>query len=146
LSEDVVIYEVHGGIARITLNRPPARNALNMTTLERVAVFLEHAERDGEVGAVVLTGAGDQAFSAGADIAYLHNASALEVRRFARLAVAVTHSIETLGKPVVAAINGDAFGGGLELAEACALRVAVPTARRGHPQGRRRCAWGSSTT
>jgi enoyl-CoA hydratase len=85
---------------------------------------------------VVVTGSGEGTFSAGADIRYLNQATPLEVREFARMAVGVTTKIETLGKPVVAAINGDAFGGGLELAEACALRVGVRHARLGHPEVR----------
>ena len=84
----------------------------------------------------MITGSGEKAFSAGADIRYLNRATPLEVRDFARMAVGVTGKIEALGKPVVAAVNGDALGGGLELAEACALRVAVRGARLGHPEVR----------
>jgi enoyl-CoA hydratase len=85
---------------------------------------------------VIITGAGEKAFSAGADIAFLARASAHEVRDFARLAVHINHKIETLGKVVVAAINGYALGGGLELAEACTLRVAALHATMGHPEVR----------
>jgi enoyl-CoA hydratase len=91
---------------------------------------------DDGVKAVMITGAGEKAFSAGADIKFLNQATPLEVREFAKLAVAVNHKIETLGKVVVAAINGYALGGGLELAEACMLRVAVRDARLGHPEVR----------
>lgn len=86
--------------------------------------------------AVILTGAGEKAFSAGADISYLHQATPLEVRDFAQLAVSVTSQIESLGKVVVAAINGYALGGGLEIAELCSLRIAVQHAKMGHPEVR----------
>ena len=104
--------------------------------LGRLVSVLEEARVDDAVGAAVITGAGEKAFSAGADIGYLNQTTPLEVRDLARMAVEVTGKIETLGKPVVAAINGDAFGGGLELAEACALRTAVSHARFGHPEVR----------
>jgi len=91
---------------------------------------------DDAVRAVIITGAGAKAFSGGADIKLLNQATPLEVREFARLAVTVNNKIEILGKVVVAAINGYALGGGLELAEACMLRVAVRHARLGHPEVR----------
>ena len=136
VGENAVRYQVDEGIGQVTLNRPEALNALNQEVLGRLASVLDEAGTDEAVGAVVITGAGERAFSAGADIRYLNQATPLEVRDFARLAVEVTGKIETLGKPVVAAMNGDAFGGGLELAEACALRVAVRGARLGHPEVR----------
>lgn len=136
MGEDVVLYHAEEGIGRITLNRPEALNALNRDVLGRLASVLDQVEADGSVGAVVITESGERAFSAGADIRYLNGATPLEVRDFALMAVEVTGKIEALGKPVVAAINGDAFGGGLELAEACALRVAVRGTRLGHPEVR----------
>jgi enoyl-CoA hydratase len=136
VGEDIVRYEEKDGIGRVTLNRPEALNALNTEVLAQLASVLDVAGADDAVGAVLITGSGEGAFSAGADIAYLNRATPLEVRDFARMAVGVTSKIEILGKPVVAAINGDAFGGGLELAEACALRVAVRHARLGHPEVR----------
>lgn len=136
MGEDVVLYHAEEGIGRITLNRPGALNALNRDVIGRLASVLDQAKADGSVGAVVITGSGERAFSAGADIRYLNRATPLEVRDFALMAVEVSGKIEALGKPVVAAINGDAFGGGLELAEACALRVAVRGTRLGHPEVR----------
>ena len=136
MGEDVVLYHAEERIGRITLNRPEALNALNRDLLGRLASVLDEAGADDAVGAVVITGSGEKAFSAGADIRYLNRATPLEVRDFARMAVGVTGKIEALGKPVVAAVNGDALGGGLELAEACALRVAVRGARLGHPEVR----------
>lgn len=136
MDQDFVNYQVREGIGWITLNRPEALNALNEEVLGHLASVLDEAKSDTAVGAMILTGVGERAFSAGADIGYLNRATPLEVRELARLAVEVTGKIETLGKPVVAAINGDAFGGGLELAEACMLRVAVRHARLGHPEVR----------
>lgn len=136
MGEDTVHYRAEEGIGQITLERPEILNALNEEMLGRLASVLDEAKSDTAVGAVILTGAGERAFSAGADIGYLNRATPLEVRELALLAVGVTSKIENLGKPVVAAINGDAFGGGLELAEACTLRIAVPHARLGHPEVR----------
>jgi enoyl-CoA hydratase len=133
---DVVRYREDKGIGWITLNRPEALNALNTDVLQRLVSLLDSARTDDRVRAVIVTGAGDKAFSAGADVAFLNQGTPLEVRDFARLAVTVNHKIETLGKVVVAAINGYALGGGLELAEACTLRLAVRHARLGHPEVR----------
>lgn len=131
-----VLYEETEGIAVLTLNRPHALNALDLPTLQLLAEQLDMISTRATVGAVILTGAGTKAFSAGADIKYLSRATPLEVREFARLAVRVTNKIEHLGKVVVAAINGYAYGGGLELAEACMIRVAAPHAMLGHPEVR----------
>lgn len=131
-----VLYEETEGVAVITLNRPHALNALDLPTLQCLAELLDMIAARDSVKAVILTGAGTRAFSAGADIRYLSAATPLEVRDFARLAVQVTGKIETLGKVVVAALNGDAFGGGLELAEACMIRLAARHARLGHPEVR----------
>lgn len=135
-SDDVVLYSVKSGIATIVLNRPEALNALNKEVLEQLSVALDKAKNDQEVKAVIITGTGDKVFSAGADIKFLHSAAPLEVRDLAKLAVEVTGKIESLGKVVVAAINGAALGGGLEIAEACMLRIAVKHARLGHPEVR----------
>lgn len=131
-----VLYQVEKGIAWITFNRPRALNAMNQDLLRQLASLLDEAGSDDAVKAVVITGTGEQAFSAGADIEFLNQASPLEVREFARMAVSVTREIETLGKVVVAAMNGHALGGGLEVAESCMLRVAVRHASLGHPEVR----------
>jgi enoyl-CoA hydratase len=135
-NKESVLFSNENGIARITMNRPEVLNALNREVLEQLSTILDRVKTDDHVKAVIITGAGDQAFSAGADIQFLSQASPLEVRELAQLAVAITHQIETLGKVVVAAINGFALGGGLEIAEACTLRVAVKQARLGHPEVR----------
>ncbi len=134
--QEPVLYDVEHGIATICLNRPEALNALNHDVLQRLIDLLKQARDDAAVKAIILTGTGDTAFSAGADIRFLNQAAPLEVRAFAQLAVAVTHTIETLGKVVVAALNGFTLGGGLEIAEACMLRVAVRHAKLGHPEVR----------
>ncbi|HEX7044255.1 MAG TPA: enoyl-CoA hydratase-related protein [Burkholderiales bacterium] len=134
--QETICWEVRDEIGWIRLNRPQALNALTPAMLARLETILDRARLDAAVRAVVITGAGAEAFSAGADIRVLNQATVFEVREFARLAVSVTSRIESLGKVVVAAINGHAVGGGLELAEACALRVAAPHARLGHPEVR----------
>jgi enoyl-CoA hydratase len=124
------------GIALVTLNRPAVRNALDPLTLRRLSEVLVALRDDDTVRAVILTGMGEAAFSAGADIRHLNVSTPLEVRAFAMQAVDLTICIEHLGKPVVAALNGDTLGGGLEIAEACMFRVAVEGARLGHPEVR----------
>lgn len=135
-STQTVLYEETDGIATLTLHRPEALNALDLPTLEQLAEMLDAIAVRESVAAVILTGSGTKAFSAGADIRYLSRATPLEVREFARLAVRITHRIEHLGKVVVAAINGHVYGGGLELAEACMLRVAARGSLLGHPEVR----------
>jgi enoyl-CoA hydratase len=136
VSNNAVRYHGEKGIGWITLNRPEILNALDKDMLQQLASVLEKMRTDDLVRAVIVTGSGEKAFSAGADIKFLNQATPLEIRELARLAVTVNNKIETLGKVVVAAINGYAFGGGLELAEACMLRVAVRDARLGHPEVR----------
>lgn len=108
---------------------------MNENVLQQLGSLLDKIRDDNTVKGVIVTGTGD-VFSAGADIKLLNQFSPLEVREFARTAVSVNHKIETLGKVVVAAMNGYALGGGLELAEACMLRVAVRGAMLGHPEVR----------
>lgn len=131
-----VLYEEDNGIALITLNRPEALNALDMDVLHRLSELLDTVRERDSVRAVILTGAGTNAFSSGADINYLNRSTPLEVRDFARLAVRITHQIEGLGKVVVAALNGVTFGGGLELAESCMIRIAAKQIKLGHPEVR----------
>jgi enoyl-CoA hydratase len=132
--KELLLYQQENGIGRLVLNRPESLNALNHEMLDALAARLDQVRTDNAARALVITGTGEKAFSAGADIDLLHRSSPLEVREFARLAVAVNHKIETLGKVVVAAINGYALGGGMELAEACTLRVAASDSRLGHPE------------
>lgn len=135
ISNSTIQFETSArGIAVLTLNRPAVHNAIDPGMLKDLSRILIDVANDDDVRALVLTGAGDKVFSAGADIRYLNQASPLAVRDFAMQAVRVTSQIEALGKPVLAALNGHAFGGGLELAEACMLRVAVQGAQFGHPE------------
>ncbi|WP_102127851.1 enoyl-CoA hydratase/isomerase family protein [Deinococcus planocerae] len=146
-SEALVSLAVDRAIAWITLNRPEARNAFSRDMLHQLSSHLDQVREDNHVQAVILTGTGEQAFSAGADIRILNSSTPLEVREFARLAVQVTNKIEGLGKTVIAALNGHALGGGLEIAEACTLRIAVPHAQLGHPEVRigALAGWGGTT-
>ncbi len=132
--QTLLLSEQRNSIVYLTLNRPKVLNALNKALLLELQKELERIREDEDIRAVVFTGAGDRAFSAGADIEYLHKATPMQVRELARLAVAVTRLIENLNKVSIALINGFALGGGLELAEACMLRIAVESARFGHPE------------
>ena len=118
----------------LTLNRPKVLNALNAATLDALSRAMEDARGDDGVRAIILTGAGDRAFVAGADINELAVQSPVEGREHARRGQALFDRIERLGKPVIAAINGFALGGGCELAMACTLRVAADTAKLGQPE------------
>ena len=134
-------------IVYLTLNRPSVLNALNKSLLLEIKKELEKIKSDPEIQAVVITGSGAKAFSAGADIEYLNQASPLQVRELAQLAVSVTHLIENLNTISIALINGFALGGGLELAESCMLRVAVSSAKLGHPEVQigAVAGWGGTT-
>jgi enoyl-CoA hydratase len=129
-----VKLDVEDQIATVTVERPKVLNALNRRTLDELEqVFTEIGERD-EIAGVILTGAGDKAFVAGADIAELAELSTVSGRATARRGQSVLSKIERLGKPTIAAINGYALGGGCELALACTLRVAAAHARIGLPE------------
>jgi enoyl-CoA hydratase len=136
LEKEPVRYNEKDGIARISFDRPEALNAMNKELLQKLASVLDKAKVDDAIKAIIITGTGEKAFSAGADIKFLNQASPLEVRELAQMAVSINHKIETLGKVVIAAMNGFALGGGLELAEACMLRVVVRNAMLGHPEVR----------
>lgn len=133
---DAILYRYDRHVAWITLNRPEAMNALNREMLDGLIEVFHRIRDDSDVYVVVVTGAGDRAFSAGADIRFLSSASPLEVRELAHLAVEAGLTIENCGKTVIAAINGYALGGGLEIAEACTLRIAAEHAMFGHPEVR----------
>lgn len=131
---DNVLYEKRSGIAYVTLNRPKVLNALNTSTWKDLRTAFEDARDDATVRGVILTGAGDKAFIAGADIGELAHASALDAERSSRFGQAVLELVENLGKPVIAAINGFALGGGCETAMACTIRIAVEHAKFGQPE------------
>jgi len=146
-SHSVLISERKENFVYLTLNRPDVLNALNKSLLLEIKKELEAIKSNPEIQAVIITGAGNKAFSAGADIEYLNQASPLQVRELALLAVSVIHLIENLNKISIALINGFALGGGLELAESCMLRVAVTSAKLGHPEVRigAVAGWGGTT-
>ncbi|GLR91721.1 enoyl-CoA hydratase-related protein [Bradyrhizobium iriomotense] len=129
-----VLYETRAAIAYVTVNRPKVLNALNVATWQDLSTAFENAKSDPTVRGVILTGAGDKAFIAGADISGLAQASAIEAERSSRFGQHVLDLIENLGKPVVAAINGFALGGGCETAMACTIRIAVEHAKFGQPE------------
>jgi enoyl-CoA hydratase len=126
--------ERHGAVATVTLDRPRALNALDAATLRELARAIRDVRRDGEVRALVVGGAGEKAFSAGADIAAMAKMSAADGHAYSRLGHEVLARLEALPIPVVAAVNGVALGGGLELALACDLIVASERARLGQPE------------
>jgi len=129
-----VLYEKKGAIAYVTLNRPKVLNALNQRTWQDLRAAFEDARDDADVRGVILTGAGDKAFIAGADISELAQVTAVQAERSSTYGQEVLNLVENLGKPVVAAINGFALGGGCETAMACTIRLATESARFGQPE------------
>jgi enoyl-CoA hydratase len=129
-----LLYDVKDGIARITFNRPGVLNALNRKTIEELGDCLNAAKRDDSVRVLILTGAGEKAFIAGADINELAKQTPVNGKEFALFGQEVIHRLETLGKPSIAAINGFALGGGCELALACTMRIASKNAKLGQPE------------
>jgi enoyl-CoA hydratase/carnithine racemase len=129
-----VLYEKSNGIARVIINRPKVLNALNTPTWADLRTVFENARDDDGVRGIILTGAGDKAFIAGADISELAQAGAFQAEESSRFGQAVLELIENLGKPVVAAINGFALGAGCETAMACTIRIAVENAKFGQPE------------
>ena len=129
-----VVYEKKGPIAYVTLNRPKVMNALNKATINELRSAFEDARDDSAVRGVILTGAGGKAFAAGADIGEIANNTAVEAEEATRRGQALTDLIESLGKPVIAAVNGFALGGGCELAMSCSIRIAAESAKFGQPE------------
>ena len=129
-----LLIEKSDGIATVTVSRPKALNALNEETLKELLCCFQGLEHDAEVRVVILTGAGEKAFVAGADIAFMKDLGAVAARDFALLGQKVMNTIEQLAKPVIAAVNGFALGGGCELALACDIRLASDNARFGQPE------------
>ena len=129
-----ILYEKKGPIAYVTLNRPKVMNALNKATIAELKEAFEDARDDSAIRGVILTGAGDKAFAAGADLNEVINDTAIQAEENTRFGQAVTNLIENLGKPVIAAVNGFALGGGCELAMACSIRIASESAKFGQPE------------
>src|SRR5437764_10685118 len=131
---DNLLLERDGAVAIVTINRPNVLNALNSHTVDELRRLMLELKHDAAVGAIVLTGAGGKAFVAGADINELAVQTPTGGREHALTGQHVFDLIENMGKPVIAAINGYALGGGCELAMACTLRLAADTARLGQPE------------
>ena len=134
MSEQEVLYEVSNGIATITINRPAKYNALNTNVRAALNDFFTQAEKDDSVRVIILTGAGEKAFAAGADITGFPGLNSKEIREPAKQGQDLSVYIESIGKPVIAAVNGIALGGGCELAMACDIRYASAHARFGQPE------------
>src|SRR6266852_268514 len=129
-----LLYEKMRAVAYVTLNRPKVLNAHNRQTWNELRTVFEDARDDPEIRGVILTGAGDKAFIAGADIGELAHVTAVEAERSSSYGQAVLDLIENLGKPVIAAVNGYALGGGCETAMACTIRLAAEHAKFGQPE------------
>jgi len=129
-----LLFEKKGAIAYITVNRPKVLNALNSATMSELHRAFTSVRDDEEVRVAILTGAGEKAFIAGADIGELAKQDAVAGKEYAQRGQAVLDLIENLGKPVIACINGFALGGGCEVAMACTLRIASETAKLGQPE------------
>jgi enoyl-CoA hydratase len=129
-----ILLEKQDDVAIVTVNRPKALNALNAPTLSELEQVFTELAGDDSVSVVILTGAGEKAFVAGADISFMQKLTAVEARKFALLGQAAFNKIENLPQPVIAAINGFALGGGCELAMACDIRLASENAKFGQPE------------
>jgi enoyl-CoA hydratase len=129
-----LLYAKKDFVGRVTFNRPKVLNALNRRTMEELDDVLRVVQEDSEVRALILTGAGEKSFVAGADINELAQQTPLAGRETALYGQSVLRRLETLGKPSIAAINGFALGGGCELALACSIRLASRTAMLGQPE------------
>ncbi|MGA7841481.1 MAG: enoyl-CoA hydratase-related protein [Candidatus Acidiferrales bacterium] len=134
MAYDNLLFEVSEQIARITFNRPNVLNALNRRTMDELGDCLKKVRADDAIRVVILTGAGEKAFIAGADINELSQQTPVNGREFTLYGQEIIHRLETLGKPAIAAINGFALGGGCELALACTLRIASRNAKLGQPE------------
>jgi enoyl-CoA hydratase len=134
MAYETLLYKKRNAIGYVTINRPEKLNALNRQVMEELFACFQALQKDEEVRVVILTGSGEKAFAAGADINELAVQTPIEAKETSRFGQQVFNLIENLGKPVIAAINGFALGGGCELALACTLRVAAETARLGQPE------------
>ncbi len=134
MSYENILYEVSDGVGILTVNRPDVLNALNPETLSEIGHVVDAVRREESVRVLVITGAGEKAFVAGADISRFPELDPLQARRFAQLGQDVFASIENLPIPVIACVNGFALGGGCELALACDFIYASEKAQFGQPE------------
>jgi len=129
-----ILVEKKSSIAYVTVNRPKVLNALNMATMEELRSAFHDIKQDASIRVAILTGSGEKAFIAGADINELAKLDAVSGKEFAHRGQSVLNLIENLGKPVIACINGFALGGGCEMAMACTMRLASENAKLGQPE------------
>ena len=134
MSFENLLLDRDGAVAILTINRPPVLNALNSATIDELRRAVLDVKHDEAIRVLIITGAGDKSFVAGADINELAVQTPVQGKEHARQGQHVFDLIENLGKPVIAAINGYALGGGCELAMACTLRLAADTAKLGQPE------------
>jgi enoyl-CoA hydratase len=134
MSFNNLLVEIDGDLAIVSMNRPKALNALDFDTITELGQAMKQLADNDNVKAIILTGAGDKAFVAGADIAYMLNLTSIQAQAFARHGQAVFNQVENTPKPVIAAINGFALGGGCELSMACDIRIASSKAKFGQPE------------
>lgn len=129
-----ILLETHEGIARITFNRPKVLNAMSLEVMTELACALKACDQDDAVSVIILTGAGEKAFVAGADISQMQNSTSVEIMKLMELGQNTLRFLETMGKPSIAAVNGFALGGGTEIAMACDIRIAAENAMFGQPE------------
>ncbi len=129
-----ILTEISNKILTLTINRPKKLNALNQQTLKEIKSAIDAAQEDNGIAAIIITGSGEKSFIAGADISELAQSNAISGMKFAQFGQKVMNSIEQSKKPVIAAINGFALGGGCELAMSCHIRVAADNAMFGQPE------------
>jgi enoyl-CoA hydratase len=129
-----IIFQVEGGVALLTFNRPKALNAMDSETMTELAAAVAVCKNDDNIKVLVLTGGGDKAFVAGADIAQMQNLRPKDALAFMELGHETMRSLETMSKPSIAAVNGFALGGGTEIAMSCDMRFASEKARFGQPE------------
>ncbi len=134
MAYEMILFETEGPVAVVTVNRPEAMNALSPQVVDEIDQAMKAVMADDDLRAVILTGAGNKAFVAGADIAAMSKMSPLEGRAFSRAGQKVLFDLENMSKPVIAAVNGFALGGGCEIAMACDFIYAAENARFGQPE------------
>lgn len=129
-----ILFNVAEGVALITFNRPKVLNAMNSEVITELADALKICKKDDSIKALILTGAGEKAFVAGADISQMQNSSLVEILKLMESGQDTLRMLETMGKPSIAAVNGFALGGGTEIALACDIRIAAENAVFGQPE------------
>ena len=129
-----ITIQTNDGICTVKINRPQKLNAMNIDVAKEIISTFKQLEKDDNVKVIILTGEGDKAFSAGADIEYMSKISPEESERYAKLGQELTATVENITKPTIAAVNGFALGGGCELAMSCDIRLASDNAKIGQPE------------